>query len=819
MPDSSTSQDAEAVYSKAAKAEFSKDYDLAFGLYIKATELFLHLARTGLDNEPDKIRMKTKASKALERAEKIKALTERIKSSSQRNPDNILTPVGVNHFSAQEQSYVLKKGERINGLTFPQWTQPTRQISTELFVDPDGQPSLSPEQLKLSPVWRRPPSSIDASSDILDPQLIRQHITDCSLCASLSVCLEHSRRFGSSCLDQSQSPGRYDLKFYFNGSWRRVTIDDRLPYHPTLETLMCMSYSSSQSIIWPSLLEKGVSGCHSLLLLFLSRDQYMKMMGGYDFPGSNSSIDLHAIAGWVPDHVEIRRPGFEREAIWRNIYDGFINGQCMLTVGTGQRDHIQWNEAELLQAHSYAVLDVQEDEDEERYLAILDSATLDGSLQENAVSRILQIPWSDVLNVFDGIYISWDPQIWNRSISFNGMWKFDKTENYCTRHLRVKFSSGPESSDDIWILLTRHVLDTRQTSDFGALKVQVEDETNDSAKSDIPSSVAVKGTYTNSPHVLVKTRIPSTHRSGFLSIYASIEGQSKEIGFTLTAYASNIDISWDERVPKPPFTCSVDGSFTSKTAGGNAHNPSFMTNPQYHLQIHPPKVSASRPKADLSFILQASRNLPVNVAVAWSQGERVFELFQKDIAASSGTYSYGFARADKKLPVGDYTIILSAFEPLLLGPYSFKVESSLPCDLIPIHQEDAGMYTRSIRGTWDAKTAAGGPGFKRYTQNPVFELDVPVNTQVKVRLQLVRPSSSTAINITMFPSSETGSLGRHLTTSGGYHDGISGVVTPQISLKPGKYWMIPSTYNPDVKAEFLILAYSTAPGISLDARK
>ena len=97
--------------------------------------------------------------------------------------------------------------------------------------------------------------------------------------------------------------GRYDFRVLFNGSWRRVrysrslgrlikclddssdryisshcqrpswltasaVVDDKLPYHPTDGTLMCMSVKPSSSasgeiiseeILWPSLLEKAVS--------------------------------------------------------------------------------------------------------------------------------------------------------------------------------------------------------------------------------------------------------------------------------------------------------------------------------------------------------------------------------------------------------------------------------------------------------------------------------------------------------------------------------------------------------------------------------
>jgi uncharacterized protein YpmS len=33
---------------------------------------------------------------------------------------------------------------------------------------------------------------------------------------------------------------------------------------------------------------------------------------------------------------------------------------------------------------------------------------------------VLQIPWSEVLNTFDGIYLSWDPKMWERQLTFHG---------------------------------------------------------------------------------------------------------------------------------------------------------------------------------------------------------------------------------------------------------------------------------------------------------------------------------------------------------------------------------------------------------------
>lgn len=142
-----------------------------------------------------------------------------------------------------------------------------------------------------------------------------------------------------------------------------------------------------------------------------------------------------------------------------------------------------------------------------------------------------------------------------------------------------------------------------------------------------------------------------------MSLIASYDGEAEEVGFTITVFSTLSSLSWDETPTKLPFShkvritlsppnpviesgdlgnlCSafplanqVDGMFTSKNAGGNYANPSYMRNPQYHLRIDPEEKGQTvgrGTKARVLLVAQTDRVAPLNVSVVWSDGNRVFE--------------------------------------------------------------------------------------------------------------------------------------------------------------------------------------------------
>jgi calpain-7 len=80
-------------------------------------------------------------------------------------------------------------------------------------------------------------------------------------------------------------------------------------------------------------------------------------MGGYDFPGSNSGTDLHALTGWIPERIPLKEL---TELDWTRAWQGLHSGKALLSIATGALSEAQTERAGLVPSHAYAALDLRE---------------------------------------------------------------------------------------------------------------------------------------------------------------------------------------------------------------------------------------------------------------------------------------------------------------------------------------------------------------------------------------------------------------------------------------------------------------------------
>ncbi|XP_039768764.1 calpain-7 isoform X4 [Ornithorhynchus anatinus] len=444
----------------------------AIELYTEAVDLCLKTSNETSD-QALQTKLKQLARQALDRAE---ALKESMSSSSQKDkptpvkssqPVRTFFPLGpdfslnnkpqtvrsVQASEPQGQRYtseeieVLRKTSKINGIEYVPF------MSVDLrerfafpmpFSDKYGKLPLSPKQKAIFSKWVRPddltnnPTMIYTVSSFSIKQTI---VSDCSFVASLAISAAYERRYNKKLITSIIYPqnkkgepeynpcGKYMVKLHINGVPRKVIIDDQLPIDHNGE-LLC-SYSNNKSELWVSLIEKA----------------YMKVMGGYDFPGSNSNIDLHALTGWIPERIAMHsdNQSFNKESSFRMLYQRFHKGDVLITTATGVMSEEEGEKWGLVPTHAYAVLDIREHKGH-RFIQLKNPWShlrWKGRYSENDVRNwtpelqkylnfdprtaqkidngIFWIAWEDLCQYFDVIYLSWNPNLFRESTCIHRM--------------------------------------------------------------------------------------------------------------------------------------------------------------------------------------------------------------------------------------------------------------------------------------------------------------------------------------------------------------------------------------------------------------
>ena len=148
-----------------------------------------------------------------------------------------------------------------------------------------------------------------------------------------------------------------------------------------------------------------------------------------------------------------------------------------------------------------------------------------------SLSGSFTLAWDAVCNIFDGVYLSWDPGIFEYTLTYHGTWtagsmtlRDEDTHCMCdiisvsaqtlnpqlAAHIQLQLRTGVEQTlqgaEEIWVQLTRHVSDTKRTSEYISLLVVGDEESSKSSLDINPNGLKVRAPRSS-------TWVPLTLRS------------------------------------------------------------------------------------------------------------------------------------------------------------------------------------------------------------------------------------------------------------------------------------------------------------------
>ncbi|KAL7626942.1 cysteine protease [Parahypoxylon ruwenzoriense] len=690
---------------------------------IAAAELYMKAAWAATSPE-EKSRLTQKCQSMLSKAEALKKLS--VSGGNREDSVRVVEkrlklPRSARQIPTSEQA-ILLRGSRLHGNTFPPWeTDPDpKEFSGGPFSDP-SEFSFSERQRAVFAGWKRPLEVVrpgvqnDSNSqgnDFLveaksDYDLVQDITTDCSVVASLCASMRHLRPGPTSILPALMFPsnlengqpkfspgGKYVFRMFFNGCFRKVVIDDRLPSSSNDRTLYVVD-RQNPGLVWPALMEKA----------------YLKVRGGYDFPGSNSGTDLCALTGWIPQQLFLQSDEFDWDRTWKRVKKAYDYGDVVVTLGTGRLSPDEEETLGLAGEHDYAVLDMSETPRNSRRMLVknpwCDGLVWKGVGSSEKSSRTATedhpiklkpgsfwISFDDVTKNFESLYLNWNPSLFTERQDHHFTWQLPEAAMAGSFAYNPQYSMAAVADGSTWILLSRHFQDGeldimrehRSTASLAAVSrrlgfMSIYVFANNGKRVQLSDRPIYRGDFVDSPQTLA----PFEAKKGvkYTIVIASQELPLSKYSFTLSCFSRSPLAVAPAQHPLKHYT-EVRGSWTRRTAGGNAAAPTYLQNPQFSI-----KLPRGGP---LTLLLSTARDdLPVHVDLVWASGRRVVAVGNRDLVFTSGDYRRGCALAECPLvDAGVYTIVCSTFEPGCLADFILRVGSDTPVVVAPVLADAAG---------------------------------------------------------------------------------------------------------------------------------
>lgn len=570
-------------------------------------------------------------------------------------------------------------------------------------------------------------------------------------------------------------------------------IDDRLPSSKTSRSLHVVD-RNNPNLLWPALVEKA----------------YLKVRGGYDFPGSNSGTDLWVLSGWIPEQIFLHHEDVTSDQLWRRLIKAFHYGDVLLTVGTGKLTEREQKALGLISEHDYAILDMKESEGRRQMLIKNPWAAAEASSAgKDNINLSSESPhynplspgtfWMDcdkVFQNFENLYLNWNPCLFSYREDIHFTWDLS-----IGRGIPGCFATNPQfavstqaGGGSVWLLLTKHFRSNNQQARQSQSLLDVSSEKEepefisiyvfkkDGQRVCLSDGAIHRGPYVDSPNTLMRLEMPPNTTYTVVAAEQSLPPLSQN--FTLSVF-STCPVKLARAQDRYSHVAKLHAAWTSKTAGGNAESARYPSNPQFSLRLSE--------TADVSILLETPEpDLAIHVKLFWSNGKRVATVRKRDIITDSGDYRRGCAVAEtNSLGKGLYTIVCSTFAPDQLGNFTLWVSTTSQCEVKPLPAEAAG------RRAVISDIGIFPPG----TDRILASLRVPRLTRVK----LIARSRNSMIGdraVAPSPMLMTVELGQGpykeiLATSedGDYSDAASGIRIEDVDLQPelerrGGVWIV-----------------------------
>lgn len=574
---------------------------------------------------------------------------------------------------------------------------------------------------------------------------------------------------------------------HFNGCYRKVVIDDRMPSSRSPRSIHVID-RNNPALLWPALVEKA----------------YLKIRGGYDFPGSNSGTDLWILTGWIPEQIFLHHEGVMSDQLWERLFNAFNHGDVLITIGTGQLSEQEEKELGLIGVHDYAVLDIKETDcrrklfvknpwaagvtwkctDEPEVSSISDK-NLAGvpSHQPQLSPGTFWMEFDTALQHFENLYLNWNPRLfaYRQDTHFNWDLRASRSSSGSFAE-NPQYAVTSESGGPVWLLLSKHF----KTGDYGASGNELLNQTahhdgcgfisiyifKKGRRVFLSDGALQRGPYVDSPNTLMRLEMPPNTT---YTVVASEQSLPKaNYSFTLSGFSMT---------PLSIYPASVrynnsqrfHAAWTFSTAGGNADSEGYPSNPQFRIEV--PGT------CDMAVLLEPEdTEFATNAKIVWSNGERVSAVRSRDIVSDSGSYRRGCALAEgDNIIRGVYTIVCSTFAPDQLGRFSLKINTTIPCITNPLPAEGAGRLSiKSELGTFP-------PGADR-----IF---APLTASRLTRLKLIgrlkgsrignKTVGSSPILMTLEQGREPYKEVLAVSNEGEFSDSVAGVRIESFDLQPG----------------------------------